>query len=251
MQATTNPLRRPKPSKDQCVLHGRYYFTDEKGKLASALGTQIYLTSEYLWVTPELAIPMCTIDSVQVVDRRGLPPRHFIQVVYVNPITGNRESVSLCKLDSFGIGLHRIRPLRELSVRIEELRSGLGASSSAVAALAGDGLHCESPPLDRCEACGAKPAYYVGYLYLVSAILLCYRSEAKRRIHCRKHNVVHGVAYYLLTVLTGWIGIGIFAFPFVVYVAGRNLAPSLGKASYVLGVLPSLGLVALLVNWLA
>ncbi len=243
MQVLANPLRKPKPSRDQCILHGRFYFTDEKGKLASDLGTHIYLTAEYLWVTPELSIPVVMINSVQVVERRGLPPRRFIQIGYINPITAGQETVFLCKLDLLGIGLHRTRPLQNLLRRIEDLRPHGGSMTSAAVLL-------ETPPLDCCEACGAKPAYYVGYLFLVSAILICYRSEAKRRVHCRKHNAIHGLGYYLLTALTGWIGIGIFAYPFVVFAAGRNLAPSFRKTSYALGVLPSIGVAALIAHWL-
>src|SRR5678816_3708202 len=98
MQATANLLRRPKPSKDQCILHGRFYFTDDNGRLASGLGTHVYLTAECVWITSELAIPVSSIDSVDVVDRRGLPPRHFVRIGYVDPITRDRAAVSLCKL---------------------------------------------------------------------------------------------------------------------------------------------------------
>ncbi len=134
--------------------------------------------------------------------------------------------------------------------RIDELRPQRRPSTSAGTAVEGEPALRETPALRGCEVCGAKPAYYVGYLYLVSAILLCYRSEARRRIHCRKHNAIHGLAYYSLTALTGWIGLGVFAYPFVVFAAGRNLTPALGKASYVLGLLPSVGLAALIVGWL-
>ncbi len=244
MQGTANPLRKSKPPKEEWVHHGRFYFTDENGRMESALGAQICLTREELWITSDLSIPLGRIDSMGIVERRGVPPRRFLRIGYVNPITKAREAVFLCKLDSFGIGLYRMGPIEELLQRIEELRAKEGSRPSVVAV--GKAEPEAAPAPDRCEACGEKPAVYVGYVYLVSAILVCYRSAAKRRIHCRKHNALHGLGYYLLTVLTGWIGIGIIPYPFVVYAAARNLAPSLGSAWYALGVLPTLGAAAVL-----
>ncbi|MGH7151670.1 MAG: hypothetical protein ACREIU_13285 [Planctomycetota bacterium] len=248
MRAPANPLRKPRPSKDRWVHHGRFYFTDENGTLESGIGTQVCLTGEDLWVTAELSIPLGTIDSVRIVRRRGLPPRRFLQIVYVNPITMAREAVYLCRPDPFGIGLYRSQPIEELMGRVEELRPRGGPRTSvAVQGRAGT----EPPPaLDRCEACGTQPAAYVGYRFSVSAVLVWYRSATKRRIHCRKHNALHGLAYYFLTVLTGWIGIGIIAYPFDVFAAGRNLAPSLGKVSYALAVLPPFVVAGLLARWL-
>jgi hypothetical protein len=250
METTANPLRRSKPSKDQSILHGRFYFTDEKGRLASGVGTHVYLTAESLWITPELSIAVERIESSRVVEKRGLPPRRFLEIRYVNPITCGREVVYLCKLDGIGIGLQRAKPVQELAREIETLRSHRTPSFAVDAEVVGGGVPEAHPALDRCETCGAKPAYYVSYLFLVSALLLSYRSESKRRVHCRKHNAIHGLAYYLLTALTGWIGIGIFAYPFVVFAAGRNLTPSFGKTSYVLGVLPPIALVVAIASWL-
>ena len=251
MHATANPLRKPRPARDRCILHGRFYFTDEKGRLASGVGTHVCLTADELWIAPELSLPVDRIDSLQLVARPGSPPRRFLQIGYVNPITNARETVFLCKPDPVGIGLYRVKPLQDLMRRIEELPRHRDGSTPVGLSAAGDAGRRETPPSDRCEACGAKPAYYVGYLFQVSVILLSYRSAAKRRIHCRQHNAIHGLGYYILTVLTGWIGIGIFAYPFVVFAAGRNLAPSFGKAAAViLGVLPSVGLAVLGLHWL-
>ncbi|HZN38471.1 MAG TPA: hypothetical protein VFD82_06685 [Planctomycetota bacterium] len=246
MHATANPLHRPRPARAQCVLHGRFYFTDDQGKLESGVGTHVRLTPEYLWITSDLSLPIETIDAMQIVDGSGLPPRHFVRIRYVNPVTGDPETVCLSKLDAFGIGLHRVAPLRELVRAVEALQARSGSSTGVAEKVAPQ----DKQPLDRCEECGAEPAFYIGYVFLVSAVLLSWRSAARRRVHCRKHNAVHGTGYYLLTTLTGWIGIGVIAYPFVVFAAARNLAPSLGRATYVLGVLPTLGLAALVASWL-
>jgi len=250
MQATANPLRKPRPARDQCILHARFYLTDEKGRLAGGVGTNVCLTAEDLWIMPELSIPVGLIDSVRIVAMGAVPPRRFLQILYLNPITSTREAVYLCKPDPVGIGLYRVKPLRDLVRRIEEHPRRREPSAPVVTVAAGDFSLPEAPALDRCEVCGTQPAYYVSYLFLVSAILLAYRSAPKRRIHCRKHNAIHGLGYYVLTVLTGWIGIGVFAYPFVVFAAGRNLTPSIGKAAVVLGILPSLVAAILLVRWL-
>jgi hypothetical protein len=229
-------LRRPKPDKAERLFEGRFYFTDENGRLAGGLGTTICLTAELLWVTPELAIPLGAVDSWEILEKGVLPPRRFLQLSYLNPITNGREVLSLCKPDPIGIGLYRRKPLEELSRRIGEIRPPSPSTTSI-------------QPLDACEICGAKPAWYVSYFFAVSAILLAFRSGARRRMHCRKHNVLHGTLYYLVTALTGWIGLGIFVYPLVVFAAGRNLAPSVGRASYVLGVLPTLAVAALIASW--
>ena len=164
MQATANPQRRPKPARVQCLLHGRFYFTDQDGRLESSLGAHVCLTAEHLWVTPELSIPIGQIDSIQLVSRRGLPPRRFLQIRFENPITGAPEILSLCKPDPVGIGLYRVRPLQELMRRIEELPARRESPEVGVAG----GLAREEPPeLDRCEVCGEKPACFVGYVYLI------------------------------------------------------------------------------------
>ena len=250
MHATANPLRKPQPARDECTLRGRFYFTDEQGRLASSMGTNVCLTAEDLWIAPELSVPLGQIEALQLVTKGALPPRRFLRIDYRNPVTQAREAVCLCKPDPIGIGFYRVGPLEDLVSRIEALRGQGHLAASLGAGPAGDAALHAGPSLDRCEVCGAQPAFYVGYLFLVSAVLLSYRSAVKRRIHCRKHNAVHGLGYYLLTVLTGWIGIGIFAYPFAVYAAARNLAPALGRSAGVLGLLPPLGLAALVVRWL-
>ena len=94
-----------------------------------------------------------------------------------------------------------------------------------------------------------QPTTLLKLAALVSAVLLSYRSAARRRIHCRWHNAIHGLAYYALTVLTGWIGIGVFSYPLVVYAAARNLSPWIGRASIVLGILPPCVAALLIVRW--
>jgi hypothetical protein len=230
-----NPLRQPKPAEAERLFEGRFYLTDENGRLAGGIGTSLCLTSGLLWVTPELAIPLGAIDSTEIIEKGVLPPRRFLQISYLNPISNGRELVCLCKPDPIGIGLYRRKPLEELNRRIGEVRPATQSPAMQ--------------PLDACEVCGAKPAWYVSYFFAVSALLLAFRSGTRRRMHCRKHNAMHGMLYYLITALTGWIGLGIFVYPLVVFAAGRNLAPSLGRASWVLGILPTLALAALIASW--
>jgi hypothetical protein len=247
MQTDANPLHRPKPAREETLLHGRFYFTDEQGRLEHTFGTHVFLTSEHLRVTPELSIPLARIASLELVEKRGLVRRRFLRIVFVNPITGGPECVTFCKPDPIGIGLYRAAPLRELHDRIQELRARAAQVPPALPAKQG----AQQPStLDRCEVCGARPAYYVPYLYQISAVLVSYRSAAKRRIHCRKHNVLPGLGCYALTALTGWIGIGVFAYPFVVFTTARNLSPSLGRASYALGFLPTIAVAALVASWI-
>src|SRR5262245_14620908 len=182
MPATINPLRTSKPASDQCILRGRFYFTDDKGSLAHAPGTQVCLTADDLRITSELSIPVDQIETVELVRRRGLPPRCFLRIRFVNPITNAREDVFLCKPDPVGIGLYRVAPIEELRQRIEEQRRR--TSPALGGATAGDpALRPPQAPPDQCEACGARPAFYVSYVFLVSAVLLSYRSAARRRIH--------------------------------------------------------------------
>src|SRR5262245_22602505 len=113
MQATVNPLRRPKPARERCVLRGRFYFADEQGKLASGVGTGVCLTAEGIWVTAEIWIPLELIQMVAIVSKRGFPPRRYLLIRYLNPITRASEAVGLCKPDPVGIGLYRVRPLEQ------------------------------------------------------------------------------------------------------------------------------------------
>jgi hypothetical protein len=58
-----------------------------------------------------------------------------------------------------------------------------------------------------------------------------------------------GLFHYMITALVGWCGIGIFAYPFMVYGTARSLTPSVGKATHIIGVLPTL-LLASGIAWL-
>jgi hypothetical protein len=230
-----NPLRRSKPAREQRRWSGRVYFTDENGKLLDGKGQRLYLAADHLWISSELSVPLSAVTSLEIRRSRGLIKRRFLDVRYLNPISGAPEFVAVCSLDF--LGFSRLGPIEELKARIEAQMATLEATASPTDPMA----------LDQCEVCGAKPAYYVGYMFLVSAIFFSYQSAVTRRIHCRKHNALHGFGRYLLTALVGWIGVGVFAYPFVVFGAARSLEPTVGKAWYALAALPMVcvaGLVA-------
>lgn len=256
-----NPLRQPKPAKEQCIYNGKFYFADANARLAEgALGSKIYVTTEFLWVTDELAIPVGSIQDAQIIEKGWLPKRRALAITYENPVSSEDEALFLCKPDAFAIGLYRVAPLQELLGWIEQARQNAPAgdpvvhSASETPKVSGNDftftIRGDAQPADECEVCGGKPAYYVTYSYLVSVLLLSYRSKARRRVHCAKHNLIYGVPHYLVTALVGWCGIGIFAYPFMAFGTARSMTPSLGKATYVLGLLPTLALGGLIAWWL-
>ncbi len=249
----TNPLRQSEPSTGHSLYDGKFYFADAKARLANgSLGTRVHVTPEFLWVTDELAIPLSSIVDVQLLEKGWVPKRRALAVSFQNPITGEGEVVFLCKPDAVGIGLYRVQPLHELMRWIEQARASAPAvvpvvqPSDASAVVTDDFARA-----DKCEVCGARPATYITYAYLISIILISYRSQPKRRIHCQKHNLLYGLPHYLLTVLTGWCGIGVFGYPFMVFGTARSLTPAIGNVTYVLGLLPTLALTGVIAWWIA
>lgn len=122
----TNPLRQPKPSADQRLFEGKYYFANVNAKLAEgSLGTRVYLTREFLWITNELAIPLGLIQVMQIHEQGWLPKRRDLEIKYINPVSREIEAVFLCKPDPFAIGLYRLAPLELLLARIEEARESV------------------------------------------------------------------------------------------------------------------------------
>jgi hypothetical protein len=223
------------------VLQGRWRPTDARGGSLGSFATYLCLTAECLWVSPELSIPLRAIERVELTTPRGLLPRRVLRIEYRNPITGGGEAIFLCKLDELGLGFYRRRPLEELAARIEELRS---------AATSSDPESPAPPPVPYCcEVCGAKPAFYVGYFFLIGAFLVWYQSPMSRRLHCARHNAAHGAWRYLVTALTGWWGFSVFGYPRATYVAGRNLEPAFGRAAHALALGPSIVLTIVLARW--
>lgn len=243
-----NPLRRPKPSRDESLYRSRFYFGSEGARIEGAFGFSIVLGRDYLWLGDELSVPLWAIRHAEIFEAGWYPKRRALKITYENPITSLPEAIILMKPDFFG--LNAVKPLKELLQKLDAARASASrpvSISSANSAVPLVGLE----PVDACEICGEKPAYYVGYTYLISALVVSYRGAVKRRIHCRKHNLVHGLGHYLVTAATGWFGIGIFAYPYVVFGASRSLEPSIGRrATYVLAAAPILVVAVLILRWL-
>jgi hypothetical protein len=239
-----NPLHRPKPRREERLLSFGYYFANENGRIAGSFGGRLHVAPDRLWLFEELSIPLAAIESVSVLERkRLLLTRRFLRIDYRNPVTGRLETVSICTFDRLGLGFYRREPLEKLARLVEERR----AAAAPLPAPAPQ----EPPRPSGCEVCGGKPASYVGYVFLVGGIVFWYRSAVRRRLHCARHNAFHGAGYYALSALTGWLGISILAYPFITFAAARALSPSLGRAWYLLAVLPTAVVGALLLRWFA
>ena len=208
-------------------------------------GINLRLTGTHLWVSDELAVPLETIQSAQILKKGWLPKRTALQIVYINPITDALESLAIAKLDFLGLGIYQVEPLeklREVITTLAASQKSSGEMSAPVEVVPGN--------VSRgCENCGAEPAFYVGYLFLASAFLFFYRSGSSRRLHCRRCIVKHGTLGYLVTALSGWCGIGIFAYPFSLFQTARNFQPLIGNGFYALVIVPLL-CVASFIAWL-
>jgi hypothetical protein len=262
----SNPLRRPKPTSG-VLESGRFYATTPTGKLARDIGFRIYLTDKFLWLSPDLSIPLDCVTSAEVKTEGVLPPRHFLDIKYINPITRGPEQFGLCKFDGIGVGLYRRKPIERIAqimsahsvfgdgpIRyrsvVGSISSDTGPSSVVDASENIDDADVGLVATLPCEVCGERPSYYAAYFYLVSLLVISFRSGVVRRIHCKRHHAIHTTGNYLLTALTGWIGVGIFGYPLAVFQLAKNFVPSLGKpASLVLGVLPTLLIAGVIIKW--
>ncbi len=241
-----NLLRQPKPTRDAVLYTGRFYPGSEDASLDGSFGFSIVLGREYLWLSGELSVPLWAIRSAEIFEVGWFPKRRGLRIVYENPLSGQPESIVLLKLNA--LGFHRIEPLQELRQELEAARAA--ASRSAATDVSGpvvSAAHLE--PVDACEVCGEKPAEYVSYTYLISLLVFSFRGADKRRMHCRKHNLMYGLGHYLVTVVTGWFGIGILSYPGVVFRTARSLELSVGRpATYALAVAPLVAVAALLLR---
>lgn len=241
-----NPLHRPRPPRRERLFSLGYYFANEQGRIAGALGGRLHLAADHLWLTEDLAIPLAAIETVAVLEKkRLLLPRSWLRLDYLNPISRRRETVSICTFDKLGLGFYRREPLEKLARLVEERR----AAAPPLPAPDAPGAAPRHPGEARCEVCGARPAHYVGYVFLVGALVFWYRSAVRRRVHCARHVAWHGTAYYLVTALTGWLGLSALAYPFVTFAAGRALAPAIGRAWWGLALTPSIVLAAAVLRW--
>jgi hypothetical protein len=246
----SNPLHQPRPDSDDTLWRGRFAVADGNARYVGGFARyNVHLTEEKIWLSREISIPLSAVVSQRMIHKGWLIPRHALQIVFTNPVTGGLETVCLCKVSP--LGLYARRPLEALQQQIEDLRGLADAHAPGATAIS-----AESAPLDQagrpaaCEVCGREPAFYTAYFFSVGAVIFSYTSGVSRHVHCRRHLLVNGLAAYTTTALLGWLGIvAVFGYPFYVYRLALNLRPAIGPAAYVLAVLPMAVLVGV-VAWL-
>lgn len=244
----TNPLRQNKPPRDEVVFAAKLKPADTNANYNGVFSTfSVRLTHSVLWLSPELAIPVSCITGTELIEsRKAFPKRYALAVGYRNPLTLDDEQVRLCDIDF--LGFYHLKKLQALQ---SELRAVLctPAPATSVRPIPENDVWSRSREL-QCERCQATPAWYVTYQYLVGSLVFAYQSEPLRRVHCRRHLLMYGLPYYLITALIGWFGPFIFRYPGAVYRSGMALKPVLGLFAELLAVAPSAVLVALLLLWL-
>jgi hypothetical protein len=246
----SNPLHQPKPGPDDTLWRGRFAVADGNARYVGGFSRyNVHLTAEKIWLSRELSIPVPSILAQRMIHKGWLIPRHALQIVFTNPVTGGLETVYLCKVNP--LGLYARRPLEVLQQQIEDVRgldAAPGTGASAESAEPAAATYAGRPP--ACEVCGREPAFYTAYFFSVGAVIFSYRSAVSRHVHCRRHLLVNGLAAYTATALLGWLGIvAVFTYPFYVFRLALNLRPAVGAAAYVLAVLPTAALVGV-VTWL-
>jgi len=253
MTVLQNPLRRPRPSREATLFSGTYHAADADGVYVhGAARYKLRLTADELWLSKELSIPLRLLRSVEACEEGRVRRRRFLRITFLNPINGEMEGLTVCRLDDFMLGIYRRKPLVRLKLAVdaavgrlpaEEAQGAVDSQLSVPVESGGSGVG--APARLACEVCGSAPAYYVGYRTLMAAVAVWWVSEEKRRTHCRKHNLLVGSWAYLKTAVTGWLGISILVYPVMVYRAALAMRPSVGRFAYALGVAPVVGVAAL------
>ena len=157
-QMPPNPLRQAKPSRDESLYRGRFYFGSESARIDGDLGFSIALGSDYLWLGDELSVPLWAIRRAEIFEAGWFPKRRALKIIYENPITGRLEAIILLKVDF--LGFYAIKPLQELRQKLESARATASRPASTSPAKLADPLVGQEP-LDACEICGLKPARWL------------------------------------------------------------------------------------------
>jgi hypothetical protein len=247
----SNPLHIPRPKDGDIIFAGRFRLVYEPSlELVNFGVVNLRLTRRHLWLSDELAVPLTSIFNLQIIERGIIYKRSALRIVYNNPIINAPETVAICKLDPLGLGFYRRKTVENLSEVIRALMANPEAATSIESESFQQASTATEVKPDGCEVCGAKPAFYVGHYFLISGIVVSYRSPVRRRMHCKRCLLKHGLPNYLVTALTGWCGIGIFKFPFALYHTSLNLKPVIGNGFYILFALPLLFVVSLIACFL-
>jgi hypothetical protein len=118
-----NPYKTAKP-KDGILWKGMFRPANSKGKFTGEGLTkfQAVLTADCLWLSSELAIPLRTIRSAELVNKSGA-----VAIVFHNALSRTDEAVGFCMLDFFGFypffGAYRWEPRRLYLCRTHALRA--------------------------------------------------------------------------------------------------------------------------------
>lgn len=236
MPTLQNPLRRPRPERDETVHRVDLHVADEEARYVD--GFQYYkvrLTRDCLWLSRDLALPLECIRVVEPLQRGKWVKRHALRIVYRNPITGTDESVQLCRRSFTG---YSEKPLVKLRALVQDQ---LEIHGELEPAMVENIRREEREPVElTCEVCGRRPAVYVGYRSQVGLLSASVVTAEKRRTHCSRHNLLVGGWSYLVTTLTGWWGLCILTWPQMVWERALAMRPAIGRLAYALGVLPVL-----------
>lgn len=240
-----NEMRGPRPKPADILLLTRLCGADSSAQVTSQLGVQVIVTKDLVWLSKELQIPLRFVSEIRIIDQKAMIPRYAISISFENPQLRKLEVVYLCSINFLGI--YSREPLAKLLSILEPLVAEAKAAPlplTPASQLATS--QPTAPTADGCEICGATPTTYLPYWYAISVVVISYRSAEDRRRLCAKHNLAIGLQNYLPTALFGWIGIGVFLYPLILFRSAQQLRPSLGRAIYVLGIVPSLLVAAFL-----
>ena len=234
-----NPLHQPRPHAADCIYVGKFAIANESCTYVGSFSSyHVHLTKQFMWLSDELCIPIKSISSYIMQTRGRLIRRHALEIIYRNPISKNMEAVFLCDIDL--IGFYHEKALLFLTTQIDEVIAAIVA------------IELQNPPegtenpikqQSGCETCRNPEAFYVSYQFSMGALVFWYMSQERRFLHCKRHILLHGAPSYLVTVLFGWLGVCIIAYPVIVYKQAMNLKPLLGKSAYLLAFGPTIAVV--------
>ena len=247
-----NPYRIPKPRKG-VLWKSRFLPATEEGKCYEfgRVGDayHVVLTAEYLWLSPELAIPLQTIEGVELRNNDAA-----VGIRYHNTLSKQDECVFIC--------MRSFLSYRRAAVRqfYETLEHAMNACPSmpSVAPSEAQSAQDEYGLQAGCETCGSLDAALLEYgrFYCVGVwpILGAYEWEPRRRYLCQKHAVRTCLACNVVTGLVGYLGFpGIFVAPVRVWKNVSQLRKAYPDAvltastSLVIGIVAPLIAVGLLV----
>lgn len=245
-----NPLHSPQPPESEIIFQDKFRMLHPSLELVDFGAFKLLLTRTRIWLSEELSIPLHLIQKVELAEKGWIMKMLALRLTYRNPANDALESVAFSKVNFLGLCIRK--PVEELKEVVETLveSAGLDAklreAKSETADVAEPELQTKGERV--CEGCGSTPCHYVSYVYLVSVLHFAYRSGERRRLHCAGCNLKMGVPDYLVTMLVGWPGAGIFQYPFILYKSSSNLKPAIGNLFWALFVVPIVLLILLILR---